>query len=401
MRRIGWICMGCLALVSCHDAEQADRYAAECYRHGRELRAEGRHTEAIQCFMDAAESGTEDFVLLGRVYSNMANMCRQAERHALACELYGQSTELFRKGNDTLAVAYALNNMAWELAVQGEKSQALQLIDSAVSVCPSPAVRSKVQESRAAACLYAGENDSAVLYAQGIQDELYGNMLLAQAYVLNGQCDSAMHYAGQVAGQTDNPRYLDDIYYILAHCDSTASAPDIIALAEKRTDVQRELESFKSEMAQAVLLIRPPSQTSRRFLLCIIGLVVFIGAAAWLGWFIYRRTRQKQKVRQTILRLQQSKQFLEEIHPDDYQAFCRLVDTQLWGLATKLQKRNLSEKEVRIAVLVLLGFSYAQIADILHRAENGIGKDKYVIAKKLGSSVKGLKAALLHIACRN
>ena len=59
------------------------------------------------------------------------------------------------------------------------------------------------------------------------------------------------------------------------------------------------------------------------------------------------------------------------------------------------------EREVRICMLVLIGLSYAEMADTLNRAQNGIGKDKYVIAKKLGVTVKDLQNALLHIACQN
>ena len=60
--------------------------------------------------------------------------------------------------------------------------------------------------------------------------------------------------------------------------------------------------------------------------------------------------------------------------------------------------KGLSEREIRICVLVLIGFSYAEIAQILFRAESGIGKDKYTIAKHLGVSVKQLRETLLSIA---
>ena len=67
----------------------------------------------------------------------------------------------------------------------------------------------------------------------------------------------------------------------------------------------------------------------------------------------------------------------------------------------KLLARGLSEREVRLSLLVLLGFSYAEMADILNRAENGIGKDKYLIAKKLGVSARDLQTTLLEMACKN
>ena len=52
--------------------------AMTCYQNGKALREEGKQVEAMQAFIEAAHSETEDEALLGRVYSNMANMCRQA-----------------------------------------------------------------------------------------------------------------------------------------------------------------------------------------------------------------------------------------------------------------------------------------------------------------------------------
>ena len=48
------------------------------YQNGKALREEGKQVKAMQTFIEAAHSETEDEALLGRVYSNMANMCRQA-----------------------------------------------------------------------------------------------------------------------------------------------------------------------------------------------------------------------------------------------------------------------------------------------------------------------------------
>ena len=47
---------------------------------------------------------------------------------------------------------------------------------------------------------------------------------------------------------------------------------------------------------------------------------------------------------------------------------------------------------------LIIGLSYAQMAEVLFRAESGIGKDKYMIAKRLGVSVKDLQTTLIKIA---
>ena len=65
----------CLMAASC---THADKDALALYHQGRALREEGKQAEAMQAFIEAAHSGTDDEALLGRVYSNMANICRQA-----------------------------------------------------------------------------------------------------------------------------------------------------------------------------------------------------------------------------------------------------------------------------------------------------------------------------------
>ena len=49
-------------------------------------------------------------------------------------------------------------------------------------------------------------------------------------------------------------------------------------------------------------------------------------------------------------------------------------------------------------MLVLIGLSYTEIAAVLYRAESGIGKDKYLIAKRLGVRTKDLQHTLREIA---
>ena len=78
---------------------------------------------------------------------------------------------------------------------------------------------------------------------------------------------------------------------------------------------------------------------------------------------------------------------------------CKCIDTNFFMLAEKLkQKHILNEQEVRLCVLVLLNISRNQIADILPYAQNGVGKLKYRVAKKLHIEGKNLRKYLICIA---
>ena len=403
----------CAACIGCRDNHDK---AQKWYEQGRAFRQEGEAVQAMKCFVNATQSGSGDYLLMGRVYSNMANMCRQAERHDLAFDVYRLSAKQFAQTGDTLKVAYALNNMAWEQAVMGNKSDAVLWVDSALRLCPRKEVKEKVAETLGAACLYAEEYDSTLLYIARV-DNTYARMLRAQAFCLLHQCDSATQYASQVVSETDNPRYLDDAYYILAHCDSTDNVSEILTLTSSRSDVQRELEQEKIQLTQAIILMEQSLNGERKIDKWLTVLFVLLGIgviAALIYLFLLRRRIQHAQQIQTSLQqdrtseltkvceaLLQSDNLKKELRWNDYAAFCATCDARFFGLADKLQRRGLNERELRISLLVLIGLSYAQMADILNRAQNGIGKDKYTISKKLGVTVKDLQNALRNIACNN
>ena len=376
--------------------------AESYYRQGRQYREAGESVAAMNAFIAATRVHSNEYTFKARSFSNMATMCRIGERHELAYALYEQSFYQFELAQNTPAQAYALNNMAWEQAVLAHKEEALRLVDKALSVCSDTAVQNKVLESQAAACLYAEEYDSVLYYAQQSPSEsVYMHMLMAQAYTFIGINDSALFYAKQVVTQTSNPRYLDDVYYILTFCDSTAQADEVRALAAARTDIQRDLERNNPEWIEAMLLaenaLKAPKPTSPKTLVLLVGvLLVLLAIVSFV--FIRLRKRKADSLEQQCRILRRCTDLRKELNWNNYQQFRLICNLRLSGIVDKLERRGLSEREIRICVLVLIGLSYAQMAEVLIRAENGIGKDKYLVAKHLGVSVKDLQDTLRHIA---
>ncbi|MBQ8938675.1 MAG: hypothetical protein IJ047_00430 [Paludibacteraceae bacterium] len=411
-RQIGFLSLFLVLSVAC-----ASPTAESYYLQGKQLREANQPVEAMQAFLSAVRVPSDEFAVKGRAYSNMATMCRIGEQHELAFDLYRQSLNQFVAAKDTLAQAFALNNMAWEKAVLADKQTAFQLLDSALALSSSEAVQTKVLESRAAACLYAGEYDSVLFYTvpkpalastpkpaldSSSTSSPYFAILRAQAYTFLNHKDSALFYARQVLAETDNPRYLDDAYYILTHCDSTAVADDIRDLASARTDLQRSLERNDPEWIEAMLLAQqalepysPPLKPQTLFALIASAILLLLAFAAWL----YLRSRRRENALDAQCRLlRQSPDIRSELQWNDYRQFSALCNKLLSGIVSKLEQRGLPERDIRICVLVLIGFSYAEMAQILFRAENGIGKDKYLIAKRLGVSAKQLQETLRSIA---
>ena len=384
-----------VALLAACSSPSAESY----YHQGRQFREADQPVEAMKSFIASTRVPSREYEYKARSFSNMATMCRIGEQHETAYALYGKSLELFVIAGDSLAQAYALNNMAWEQAVLANKATAILLIDSALSICSEEAVQSKVQESLAAACLYAAEYDS-VLFYTAQTSSLYFDMLRAQAYTFLGQNDSALWYAKRVVELTDNPRYLDDIYYILAHCDASAEVDDIRKLADERTDIQQTLERARPDWIAAMSLaeqaLLPPQRYLKPFILIFLAIIVCV--VAFCNWQLWKRKKQASSLEQQCRILRKSANIREELQWNNYAQFTTICNERLRGIVTKLEQRELTEREIRICILVLIGFSYAEIAEILFRAENGIGKDKYTIAKHLGVSVKDLQTTLRGIA---
>ena len=97
-------------------------YAKANYYYGRLLRAKGNYPAAMKCFINATHAHTKDYLLLGRVYANMANMCQLEEDYDLAYKVYEKSHEQFAKSGNSIMYYYSLNNMAIQKAFQQDKN---------------------------------------------------------------------------------------------------------------------------------------------------------------------------------------------------------------------------------------------------------------------------------------
>lgn len=373
--------------------------ARSFYEKGKALREKGEQVEAMQAFIEAAHCQTENDALLGRVYSNMANMCRQADEHQTAFEVYELSAQHFAKSYDSLAYAYALNNMAWEQAAMGHKQHALSLVDSAITCYPYLPLTEKVIETKAAACFFKQEYDSVLYYTASSHDSDYLLMLRAQAFSFLQMDDSATFYAKLLLPRMTNPFYLDDLYYILTHNDAAADKETLLRLASDRADVQKQIKERHGQLALAVHLLQQDLHPQKQRL-SILFIILIISGLALLIWLIYIAYQQyllhveKAKFEQArIQELNANKQLLlesedirQELAWNDYEALRREINKRFFNLAAKLQDMDLNEQDIRMCILVLIGLSHKETAEMLNCSPKSIGKLKDLTARKLGVS---------------
>lgn len=381
--------------------------ARSYYEEGKALREKGEQVAAMRAFIRATHCETDNESLLGRVYSNMANMCRQANDHETAFEVYALSTAHFAKSYDSLAYAYALNNMAWEQAAMGHKPQALALVDSAVSCYPYFPLTEKVIETKAAACFFAQEYDSVLYYTASSQTSDYLLMLRAQAFSFLQIDDSASWYAKELLPRTTNPFYLDDLYYILTHNDAAADKETLIRLSSERADVQKQIKERHGQLTLAVNLLQQELNPVKQawsiwvILLIICGLVL-LGWLIFVAWQQHQLRAEKAKFERTRIKelndnrqlLLESEDIRQELEWNDFDALCREINKRFHSLATTLQSFDLNEQDIRICILVLISLSHKEIAEMLNCSPKSIGKLKDLTARKLGVSGGQLQTKL-------
>ena len=416
-------------------------YARSCYHYGRLLRAKDHPAEAMQAFINAIHSRTRDYHILGRVYSNMGSICHLAGDFPLSYDMYEKSANCFLADNDSLSYYFLLNDMAYELAEQGKKEETLRLLNNISSNITDADIDVKIWETRAILYREVCQYDSTIYYARKVLDRYYSDapMLLAtaQAYYFLAQYDSALVYANKVLATSDFYGDLYNALYIISHEDSTLTKAEILQLTSQREDIRfEEYEPTKEQLSRAVRLLEADldRKPDWRWLYAVIATVLIIGSCILL--YVHKRRSQHKllsqqvddlskindsvkelhehikkeyteykdnlltQIEQNYAVLTQSPNIFTDIHWKDYHALCQIINDNFGMLAAKLQGiYHLSEKEIRLCILVLLEITNSkQMAEMLYYSESGIRNFKNRTAKKIGTNSVKMRNALLKLA---
>lgn len=237
-----------------------DEYAHACYHYGKLLRAKDDPVAAMQCFINASHSRTHDYHILGRVYSNMGDLCHLASEFPLAYDMYEISANYFSQNGDTLLYYYGLNNMAYELAEQGKKTNCYSILKDITDHCSTDSIlMAYCYMSQAQACLRCQQYDSMIIYAHKSRyyypSEIASTMQLAQGFSHIGKKDSATYYANQVLATSKELSNINNALYILTNDDETKDQALIRQTAAKRADTHKLLAFRQGKLSQSVQLL--------------------------------------------------------------------------------------------------------------------------------------------------
>lgn len=413
----------------------------------------GTHAPYVQ--RDVPLPWFNDYHILGRIYSNMGTMCHHAGEFELSYDMYKSSAEQFNRRDETTLYHYARNAMALQLAEQCKHDEALSLIYAIEQECTNANVRTKLWETKAILYYNIAFYDSTIYAVNQLQQEgnheTTGYVKEAQAFWHLQQYDSALYYAKVVMDHpyaSDQDKY--HMLYILMKHDSSTGKEDVQALSSARADLDAEvIEPLLQQLSAAVEVLRQDLDKKPHYIyLCfLLASICLIVGVAWVAknhikkvTIIEQEKHQQlskrnteihaeikqlqtsnkalrqenndlqimhyahqekiiQEIENNCIAINQSKDWKQELHWKDYNAFCETVDRYFLLLATKLKTTNkLEEKEIRLCILVLLEMDNFTIAKTINYAPNGIGKYKYRIAQKLGTTIRELRQFLIEMA---
>lgn len=227
-----------------------------------------------------------------------------------------------------------------------------------------------------------------------------------------------------------------NMIYIILNYDSTLRNEDIIALSAQRSDIETDiLIPLHNRWAMAVQLLEQDLNREKdwRWLYVLIAIVLFSGSFIIL-YYIWRKRKEHQQIMAELqakeevhaqleqnisdlsqLQETQHHQIIEEVETvcellhnssdiktelcwNNYAQMCVIVNRRLYNIADRLNSFSLSEKEIRLCILVLLHSSTKQMVDMIPYSQSGLGKFKNTTARKLGTTTVNLRSFLLNLA---
>ena len=394
----------------------ADDYVRSCYHYGRLLREKDDPVSAMQVFINASHSRSHDYHILGRVYSNMGDICHLAGEYVLSREMYERCAKMYLHNGDTLLYYYGIYRAAFEDAMTPKALKCDSILniieranlgnDSLLAFCHlTRAQRSIVTKRYRSAARYAHRSLSY------LPNESTAILILAQAYSWLGVRDSAVFYANMVLNNPCDIQHRANALYIMTQDDDTRDKGSIREVSAQRSDTQKQIEIRRGKVAQAVQLLEQDIYNGPewRGYVIIIFIVIALLAVTVIP-FIWKKRKQHLQQQITQISNKHADSIVASIqkhidvsdlnntlHWKEYAAMKIEADLYMGGIVSKLEASNLNETEVRFCILTILDIRQKQIAEIIHYSyPSGIKTLKKRISDKLHTTPPELREHLLH-----
>ena len=369
---------------------------------------------AADYYIEADRLQTTDLVLRGRINSCMGFLCKQDSCFTEALEFYERANKAFYKIGDERRIANGLVSIAEQYVFLCEYAKADSVLQIAGSYDIDSAYYADIVDIKALALYNQQTYDSALVmllsikdYPRNIEARCFSYQMIMQIYNLLNEPDTAIKYARYIIKNSNNPNYRSNAYYHLINYAKFNDDLELISLCScAREDEDRILRQSAELHAQATIKLRTYLDKTNYTNIIILIIASLLGLLGIGIWFTYKRhccilqkyAKDKQDRRNMLTRriYDHSVYFASNKIWQDYKKLRELANSHFDNMFYRLEDMcDLSEREIKICLMVVLEYSNKQMAEILFVQPNTISKAKNKIAKQLNTSSSELRTSLI------
>ena len=396
--------------------------------------------DAADYYIAADRLKTKDLILRGRINSCMGYLCKQDSCFKEALAFYERANVAFAKSGNEKRYANGLLSIAECQIFLQQYTIADSLLHIAEGYCIDSAYYARVCSMRGFWYYEQQQYDLALLlletieeYSCSINAQCFYYHQIIQCYTRINKITLTQHYAEYVVRNSQNAGYKSNAYYVLMKISEQSN--DLNRLAKYsylREDMDRMnrcyMEAYAGATTKLKTYIANPYPFRIRNMLIVICLLLIIIAILW-GIMGRKRNKKvvaekasveaelhkwqeqmreklaieeanvavKRKIIDDIV-IMHAEDFLpnKEIWKDEKELF-RLANSSFGFVIYRLHNiyRNLNNRELKICLMVLLGFPNKTIANIVCCFEDSISTLKQRLAKKLSTSPREMREFLM------
>ncbi len=356
----------------------------------------------------------KDPIYRGRINSCMGYLCKQDSCFEEALEFYERANEAFYEGGDERRYAIGLLSIAEQHINLKEYARADSILQIADNYEIDSMYYAMLLETRGMYFFGLQQYDSALTYLLSIENyprpieaKCYSYQMIMQVYNLLNELGTAIEYARYIIKNSNNPNYRSNAYYHLINYAKFNDDLELISLCScVREDEDRILRQSAELHAQATIKLRTYLDETNYTNIIILIIASLLGLLGIGIWFTYKRhccilrkyAKDKQDRRNMLARriYDHSVHFASNKIWQDYKKLRELANSHFDNMFYRLEDMcDLSEREIKICLMVVLEYSNKQMAEILFVQPNTISKAKNKIAKQLNTSSSELRTSLI------
>ena len=418
--------------------QQANERIDSLYVQGKQYTGNDQWDSAMIVFSEAERllNPQTDLVMRGRVYAALGYLWKLNSNIPKAIEYQEKAWQAYDKaGNETLSVLTLLKISDYQskLKTPEGRRKALEYIDQANAYQNlNDTTRGSILQYKAMAYFFANQWDSAIVYFHKAQaypmrssNTCINRLYLGISYLNLNQLDSAKCCVTEALTYPAKLQQRSGCYNILhrianAEGDSVATnhyAAILITYKDSMMRKENTLSYQATAMDDKVDALQD-TKHRRRVTLITVALALVIIVALTLYTLLTRRHQQQQKDWQHQMqeaqqehensrneRVEQHIARLQKLHPPTpnwqdkkWEQVFRDMELQDASFFNNLLQKHpkLTKEDIRFCVLILLDYSYSEIATCLNLSESTIGQKKKRLAKKMTISVANLRDYFLN-----